>query len=287
MPRSRGPIDGRPAAPDRRAAGRLRRGGARKIVVVTGSTRGIGHGIARELLNLGHSVVVGGRSQASTDRATEALGEPDRVLGHPCDVGDPAQVQALWDAATARFGRVDVWVNNAGMGSATQDFETHEFAEMEAVVRTNVLGLMHGSAVAMRGMKAQGHGRIFNMEGLGSVPKTVIAGTALYGSTKAAVRYLTKAMAKEAEGTPVSVCHLSPGMVITDLFLGPDGANVDGDFRTIANVLADRVETVTPFLAAGITSDVPNGVRINWLTNGKIAWRFASSPFRKRDLFAD
>ena len=86
-----------------------------QTIVVTGSTRGIGHGLAREFLTRGHKLVVSGRSQDSVDAGLsrlEALGE---VIGKPCNVGDRSAVQALWDFAVARFGRVDIWINNAAL----------------------------------------------------------------------------------------------------------------------------------------------------------------------------
>ncbi len=75
-------------------------------------------------------------------------------------------------------------------------------------------------------------------------------------------------------------------IVVTGLLVGDDGGNMDGEFRKIANILGDRVETVTPFLAERILAGPKNGTRINWLTGGKIFARFLTAPFRKRDLFS-
>src|SRR5262245_47710817 len=86
-------------------------------VVVTGSTKGLGLGLARSFLDLGANVVVSGRGGDSVEAACAALRErfPEaRILGRACDVGVYTDVRALWDAACDRFGAVDVWVNNAG-----------------------------------------------------------------------------------------------------------------------------------------------------------------------------
>jgi NAD(P)-dependent dehydrogenase (short-subunit alcohol dehydrogenase family) len=155
---------------------------------------------------------------------------------------------------------------------------------VEAVVRTNVVGVFYGCKVAMKGMLAQGSGHIYNMEGLGSKGPAV-TGSSLYGSTKAALTYMTRVFVKEAEETPVRVGFLSPGMVITDLFVGTDGANLDDELKKIANILADRVETVTPFLVEKMLSDDKNGTRIDYLPMTKMIGRFLTAPFRKRDLF--
>src|SRR5437868_1872544 len=97
-----------------------------KVIVITGSTRGIGLGMAREFLQRGQQVVISGRTPDSTANAVTQLSASyaDRVVGQPCDVGDYAQVEALWDAAVARFGRVDIWINNAGTSHPSQNFWT-------------------------------------------------------------------------------------------------------------------------------------------------------------------
>jgi NAD(P)-dependent dehydrogenase (short-subunit alcohol dehydrogenase family) len=88
-----------------------------KTVVVTGSTRGIGSGLADELLKRGCQVAVSGREQTNVDRAVAELAarhSSERVWGLPCDVTQAGQVPALWDGAVQRFGRVDTWISNAG-----------------------------------------------------------------------------------------------------------------------------------------------------------------------------
>jgi NAD(P)-dependent dehydrogenase (short-subunit alcohol dehydrogenase family) len=79
-----------------------------------------------EFLRRGHRVAVCGRSAQSIDKAVvaglAAEHDRERMIGQPCDVSDHGQVQELWDAATARFGRVDVWINNAGLGAPAMNF---------------------------------------------------------------------------------------------------------------------------------------------------------------------
>ena len=88
-----------------------------QTIVITGSTRGIGKGLAREFLKLGHRVVVTGRSQAAVDGALAELANPDAVLGCVCDVRAMASLEAVWTAAVARFGRVDIWISNAAVAT--------------------------------------------------------------------------------------------------------------------------------------------------------------------------
>ena len=86
-------------------------------IVITGSTRGIGLGLAKEFLALECSVTFSGRAQQDVDRVIGQLSShypSEKLLGLACDVRDPVQVQALWDTSFKQFGKVDIWINNAG-----------------------------------------------------------------------------------------------------------------------------------------------------------------------------
>lgn len=260
-----------------------------KVVVITGSTRGIGNGLASAFLDLGCSVVISGRTEEGVAQAVETLVDrygSDCVCGYPCDVTKYEQVQALWDAAQQHYGRIDIWINNAGLGHPQCSFCEHLQEEMQAIVETNLLGTMYGASVAMRGMLGQGFGSLYNMEGLGSDGSRV-QGLALYATTKYAIRYLTRSLVRESRGTPVLVGALSPGMVTTEFLTGPyeDRPEDWERAKRIFNILADTVETVTPWLACKVLANRRTGVRFNWLTRGKVLARFLIAPFRKRELF--
>jgi NADP-dependent 3-hydroxy acid dehydrogenase YdfG len=138
----------------------------------------------------------------------------------------------------------------------------------------------------MKGMQEQCFGSIYNLEGLGSDGR-VIRGMTLYGTSKSAVGYLTKAMVKEAKGTSILVGGIRPGMVATKLITEQyEGHPEDWErVKGIFNILSDRVETVTPWLAKKILANKKNGVTITWLTRGKLGKRFLTAPFRKRKSF--
>jgi NAD(P)-dependent dehydrogenase (short-subunit alcohol dehydrogenase family) len=262
-----------------------------KTIVITGSTRGIGHGLAEEFLKQGCQVVISGRRRESVDKAVAELAArhaAERLLGRACDVSALAEVQALWETARERFGRVDVWINNAGITNPHVPLAELDEAAVREVVNTNLIGAIHGCQVALRGMREQGGGQIYNMEGFGSDGR-IGEGLALYGSTKAALRYLTRSLVRETRDTPVQVCFLSPGMVMTDLWEDLYRGQPDKWAKTkrIVNILGDRVETVTPWLAARVLANDKAGAHIQWLTNGKAFGRFLSAPFKKRDLFAE
>jgi NAD(P)-dependent dehydrogenase (short-subunit alcohol dehydrogenase family) len=264
---------------------------AARSIVITGSTRGIGLGLARELLKRGQSVMVSGRTQQACDRAVELLREHAasgaRVLGHPCNVASRADLQRLWEAAVTAFGRVDLWINNAGISHDRRRIGELDPRDIRGVQETNLLGMMHATQIALAGMSAQpGGGTIYNMEGYGSSGMTA-PGMALYGASKFALTYFNKALLSETRGGNVRICYLSPGIVVTDLLkrdLGDPATPGYERMMKVYNILGDRVETVTPFLADGVLRDVKHGGRVAWLTGGKAARRFFASLFHKRQV---
>ena len=263
-----------------------------KTIIITGSTRGIGYGLADNFLRLGHQVVISSRSQESVDRAVEkltALYSSDRVGGIPCDMRDYHRVADLWQYGREKFGEIDIWINNAGIGQSQTDFWDLDIRLIQDLVDTNVTGAMFGAKVALAGFREQGRGAFYNMEGLGSDGRQV-EGLTLYGTSKRALNYLTDSLVKEVKGTDIIVGALSPGMVLTDFILsryeGKDPSEWESA-RKIFNILADKVETVTPFLVEKILNNQKNGARIMWLTPGKAFWRFLTASISKRDLFKD
>ena len=263
-----------------------------KTIIITGSTRGIGFGLAENFLHLGHQVVISGRSGESVDRAVEKLADQyssDRVGGFSCDMRDYQRVVELWQYGRERFGEIDIWINNAGIGQSQTDFWELDTHLIQDLVDTNITGAMYGAKVALAGFREQGRGAFYNMEGLGSDGRQV-EGLTLYGTSKRALNYLTDSLASEVKGTNVIVGALSPGMVLTDFILsryeGKDPSEWESA-RKIFNILADKVETVTPFLVDKMIHNQKNGVRIKWLTPLGVMWRFMTAGFSKRDLFED
>ena len=260
------------------------------IAVVTGSTRGIGYGLAEEFLKRNCAVVINGRSQESVDRAVSQLTETydaQLILAVVCDVSQYAPVETLWNQTVDRFGKVDYWVNNAGINLDDSIFWELPNEEYERITNINLLGVMHGSHVAIKGMIAQKHGQIFNMKGFGSDGRKRSGYTA-YGTTKYALQYFTESLQKEAADHPVLVSTISPGIVITDLLLGNYSTDEElENAKRIFNILGDQVETVTPYLVEQMLTNTKDGAKIEWLTTRKIITRFMTARFNKRDLFAE
>jgi NAD(P)-dependent dehydrogenase (short-subunit alcohol dehydrogenase family) len=260
-----------------------------KSIVVTGSTSGIGFGLADAFLARDCTVTISGHSQVNLDKAYGILAAKhgkSRILAYLCDVSHYDEVQGLWNAAMGRFGRIDIWINNAGAGHPQTSIWDYSRETIDKLVAANVTGALYGLNVASKGMMQQGFGSIYNVEGLGSSSR-VIKGLALYSATKSALASLTTAAAKEVEGTPMLVGGLRPGMVATKLITGQYEGHPEEWKRVerIFNILADRVETVTPWLVDRMLANKKNGVRIQWLSRWKVILRFLESPFHKRTVF--
>ena len=263
--------------------------GAGAVVVITGGTRGIGLGLAKELLARDCRLVLCGRSEESLRSALAELGSSDRVTGIPADVASRDSVQALWEHAVATFGHVDIWINNAGISAPRKPLTEVSEDTVASVVATNLFGAINGCTVAMTGLQRQPTGGwIWNMEGFGSTGQ-VQPGLATYGASKRAVTYLTETLVKEAKDTNVKIGFLSPGIVVTHLLVGDYGDDTEAfeKAKKIFNILGDRVETVTPYLADGVLGAKKSGSRVAWLTTPKIFGRFATAGIRKRDIFTE
>ncbi len=262
-----------------------------KTIVITGSTLGIGKGLAREFLKRGHNVVICSRGEDSVRHALQDLkpvadAAHARLVGMPCDVGQFVRVQELWSFAKDQFEQVDIWINNAGLSNDKMPIARIPFKQFDTVVHTNLLGTFNCCKVALEGMKKQAHGAIYNFEGFGSNGMQN-PGLSVYGATKFGITYFTKCLIRQTKNEPVIVGYMSPGIVLTELALGDVEAMPPQAWESVKkvyNILADRVETVTPFLVEGVLSNTRHGGRVSWLTPSKSAWRFLKSRFIKRDL---
>ncbi len=260
-----------------------------KNVVITGSSRGIGFAMATEFLRAGCHVTLSGRGASLPEDKTTLLSLfKGNYFYEPCDVQNKEDLQNLWDASIKNWGGIDIWINNAGQNTPhVVSWETDQVCT-EKIMKTNVIGMIYGSQVAASGMLKQGYGAIYSMEGLGSnnmiQPKTI-----LYGTTKHALTYFMKGIAKELESTGVIAGRLSPGMMLTDFITKtPDGEPSEvlshDNFKKVFNILADKPETVAKFFIPKILSNTKNNVQIAWLTNRKAAWRFMTAGLRKEKL---
>ncbi len=265
-------------------------------VIITGGTQGLGYGYAREFLQRGHRVLICGRDASRVAEAVAKLQTQcqagERVDGAACDTSDLPALQALWDRAISRCGRVDIFINNAGYARTGARFVENTPAEIEAMVRSNVIGSMHAAQIAIAGMKKQGSGKLYLTLGGGGASGRVVPGMAVYSTTKRAVKYFADTLVKElreANNDQILVGTISPGVNITEGMLR-EFAGLTPETRNKAlkqlNFIGDHVETTTAYIVGEILANNKQGHAISWLTGGRMLKRGLSMLFGKRDVLS-
>ena len=181
-----------------------------KVWLITGASRGLGAAIARTALEAGHRVVATARNP---DTLTEALGGPnERFLPVALDVTRPEDAAAA-AAATARFGRIDVLVNNAGYGQLGA-FEEVSAEDIMRQFETNVFGLMHVTRAVLPVLREQRSGHIFNLSSIGG--KRGGDRYSIYAASKFAVEGFSESLSAEMAPFGVHVTVVEPGFFRTD-----------------------------------------------------------------------
>jgi 3-oxoacyl-[acyl-carrier protein] reductase len=185
---------------------------AGKVAFVTGSTRGIGHAIARALHAAGAKVAVVGRDQARAQAVAAELGE--RAAGVACDVAQADQVEAAIVAAERALGPIDILVNNAGLTRDNILLRLTD-ADWNAVLDANLKGAFHTTRAVIKGMMKRRAGRIVNITSI--VGLTGNKGQANYAASKAGLIGFTKSVAKEYASRGILANCVAPGFIETDM----------------------------------------------------------------------
>ncbi len=184
-----------------------------KVVVITGASRGIGAAAAREFARVGASVVVLARSEAEITALAAEIGP--QALARRCDVADAADVQAALAAVVARFGRLDVMINNAGVIEPIARLAEAGVEAFSAAIDINLKGVFHGMRAALPIMKAQGGGTIITVSSGAAV--NALEGWGGYCASKAGALMLTRVAHLEEAAHGIRVLGMSPGTVATEM----------------------------------------------------------------------
>jgi short-subunit dehydrogenase len=247
---------------------------AGKTYVITGASSGFGRGVALRLAGMRANVVLAARR---TDVLNEVARQAQAVGGTPLvvttDVANPQDMRRLADAALQRFGRIDVWINNAGVG-AIGPFDKIPIEDHARVVDVNLKGVIYGSHIALEQFRKQGRGVLVN---IGSVESVVpLAYHASYSATKAAILSLDRALREELrlQGLrgPIEIATVMPWATDTPFF--DHAANYTG--RTARMPAMDDASKVVEYIVyASVhpSEEVPTG----WKARGAY-WSHRIAP---------
>lgn len=232
---------------------------AGKIVVITGASSGLGEATARHLAASGAAVVLGARRVERLERlVSEITDAGGRAVAVGMDVTIQGDSQRLCAAALERFGRVDVWVNNAGI-MALAPLDGLKVGEWDRMIDVNIKGVLYGIAAALPQMRRQRAGHIINVASVAGLKVFSPIGT-VYSATKFAVRAISEGLRSEA-GADIRVTIISPGAVESELknsTTDVDAAKLVGEFYRANQIPADSVAR-----AIAYAIEQPSDVDIN------------------------
>lgn len=214
------------------------------IVLVTGALTGIGRATALAFAREGATVVVSGRREPEGQALAaelKAAGAKDAAFLR-ADVREEADVRALVEQTVARFGRLDIAVNNAGVEGATGPITEQSADNYAAIFDTNVRGVLFSLKHEMRAMLAQGSGSIVNLSSIAG--QVGMAGASVYVASKHAVEGLTKSAALEGAAAGVRVNAVAPGPVLTDMLERFVGRSEDAKAGLLGMMPAKRAASV-------------------------------------------
>jgi NADP-dependent 3-hydroxy acid dehydrogenase YdfG len=221
------------------------------VVVITGASAGIGAATARLLAGRGMSPVLAARRRDALEAVAARCGP--RALAVVADVGDRTQVRRVVTEALARFGRIDVWINNVGQGISRAPSELTD-QDVDEVMRQNVMSALYGMQEVLPHFKARGSGHVINVSSmLGRIPFATFRSA--YCGAKHFLNALTATFRAEVQQTHpgIQVSLVSPPVVRTDFGLnaiggGPDSRQLPGSqsAEEVAAVIASVIETRRP-----------------------------------------
>ena len=234
---------------------------AGKVAVVTGASKGIGAGIAKELAAQGASVVVNySSSKAGADKVvSEITAKGGKAVAVGANLSEPAEVAKLFAETKKTYGKLDILVNNAGI---------YEFAPIDAITpehfhkqfNLNVLGLLLATQEAVK-LFGDGGGSVINISSI--VSTLAFPETTVYSATKAAVDAVTRTLSKELGPRGIRVNSVNPGMVETEGTAAAHITAADGEFRK-------HTEAQTPLGRIGQPEDI--APLVAFLASGDAGW---------------
>ncbi|USS84489.1 SDR family oxidoreductase [Fructilactobacillus myrtifloralis] len=187
-----------------------------KVVVITGGSSGMGAATAKLANERGAKVVIGSRNQAKLDEMLTTVAHPENFAAQLTDVTKVTDVQNLVNLAVEKFGHLDVIYNNAGIMPQGMVADPEKLSEWQAILDTNIMGVLNGISAATPIMRKQGNGLIMATDSVAG--HVVYPGSAVYNGSKYAVRAIMEGLRQEEHQHGIKTGIVSPGAVDTNLY---------------------------------------------------------------------
>ena len=231
----------------------------KKVIVITGASSGIGEAVARTLVKKGHHLMLAARREEKLKQLVEEFkneqGQAEYIV---TDVTHRSEVDALKQKTLDTFGRIDVWVNNAGI-MALSNLDSGRVDEWDQMIDINLKGVLYGINAALPTMRQQQSGHFINISSV-SGHKTG-AGSAVYAATKFGVRAISETLREEALAqSNVRVTTISPGAIDTELPSSVKDETIAGGINQFYNDLAIPAERIAKAILFAIEVDEDTGI---------------------------
>ncbi len=237
------------------------------VIVITGASSGIGRATALECARRGASVVVSGRRHSALNElARQCEDEGGGAIAVPADVNDPEAMKHLAREAVDRFGRIDVWFNNAAVTVAGYFDEVPEDVYRQ-VIETNLFGVINGTRAALPYFREQGRGTLINHSSV--IGKFGTSKFSAYSTSKAGIIGFSESLRQEMRGTGIDVCVVLPAAIDTPIY--NQAANFSGltvkpvdpiyPASQVARAVCSLIERPRPQVYVGATGKLVSLIR--------------------------
>ncbi|PRC94710.1 SDR family NAD(P)-dependent oxidoreductase [Solimicrobium silvestre] len=218
----------------------------KKTVIITGASSGIGFALAEEYLKRGYNVVGNARTSERLKAAAEKLGKPDNFLLVAGDISKPETAKEIFDRAIAKFTKVDILINNAGIFIA-KPITAYTEEDLDSIVSTNLKGFFHPTQLAAAHMSANKQGHIVTITASIAMQPSAKVPALLPVLIKGGLNHATRALAIELATSNVKVTAVAPGMIDTPLHSNDEGTKA-------------FLKTMAPSAQIGATKDIVDAV---------------------------
>jgi len=214
-----------------------------KVIVITGASKGLGQALAELFVAAGGIVVVADITflKANNSENLNKTRADKQLYELHVDVTNEAEVSNLVEIVVAKFGKIDLWINNAGLWLPPAPVENLNLEKAQKLFQVNFFGYLHGLKYAVAQMKKQGHGSVANIISTTAFDGMNGSSGSLYVSSKYALRGLTNTVRAELKNSDISIFGIYPGGMKTDLFNEAQPDNF-GDFMSVEDVAQKIVD---------------------------------------------